>query len=89
MYKRRIRGWSQHIDFMALDNLCVFVSILVGFLIVQKGGVLASRFFWSTVLEAVLINLVVMIVLDTYHSVLHHTRWAGFFPRQGIWSSSF
>ncbi|MBR2121373.1 MAG: sugar transferase [Lachnospiraceae bacterium] len=75
MYKRRIRGWSQHIDFMALDNLCVFVSILVGFLIVQKGGVLASRFFWSTVLEAVLINLVVMIVLDTYHSVLHHTPW--------------
>ena len=36
MYKRRIRGWSQHIDFMALDNLCLFISLLAGFLIVQK-----------------------------------------------------
>ncbi len=75
MYKRRVRGWSQHIDFMILDILCVFVSLLAGFLIVQKGGVLNSRFFWSMVLEASLIDLVVMIVLDTYHSVLHHTPW--------------
>ena len=75
MYKRRLRGWSQHVDFMALDILCVFVSLLVGFLLVEKEGVLTSRFFWGLVLEAALVNLVVMIVLDTYHSVLHHTPW--------------
>ena len=75
MYKRRVRGWSQHIDFMALDILCVFISLLTGFLLVEKTGVLSSRFFWSMVLEAVLVNLVVMVVLDTYHSVLHHTPW--------------
>ena len=75
MYKRRIRGWSQHIDFMALDNLCLFISLLAGFLIVQKEGVLTSRHFWSTVLISILVNLVVIIVLDTYHSVLHHTAW--------------
>ncbi len=75
MYKRKVRGWSQHIDFMALDNLCVFFSLLVSFLIVEKDGVLASRFFWRMVLEAMLVNLAVMIVLDTYHSVLHHTPW--------------
>ena len=73
MYKRRVRGWSQHVDFMLLDILCLFLSILAGFLLVEKGGVFESRFFWRIVLEAVLVNLVVMIILDTYHSVLHHT----------------
>ena len=75
MYKRRVRGWSQHIDFMLLDNLCAFVGLLIAFWIVEREGILVSRFFWRTVLEAVLVNTVVMIVLDTYHSVLHHTPW--------------
>ena len=75
MYKRRVRGWSQHIDFMLLDNLCLFLSLLTGFLLVKKEGVLVSPFFWRLALEAILVNLVVMIVLDTYHSVLHHTPW--------------
>ena len=75
MYKRKVRGWSQHIDFMLLDDLCVFVSILLGFLLAGKQDVLSSRFFWWMVLEAVLVNQVVMIVIDTYHSVLHHSPW--------------
>ena len=60
---------------MLLDNLCAFVSLLIAFLLVEKEGVLGSRFFWSIVLETMLVNLTVMIVLDTYHSVLHHTPW--------------
>ena len=75
MYKRKLRGWSQHIDFMLMDDLCVFVSLLIGFLIVEKGEALVSRVFWRTVLETVLVNQVVMIVMDTYHSVLHHSPW--------------
>ena len=75
MYKRRVRGWSQHIDFMLMDNLCLFLCLLIGFLLVEKEGVLDSRYFWRMVLEALLVNLIVMIVLDTYHSVLHHTPW--------------
>ncbi len=70
-----MRGWSQHIDFMLLDNLCAFFSLLIGFLLVEEEGVLASRFFWRMALETTLLNLVVMIVMDTYHSVLHHTPW--------------
>ncbi len=75
MYKRRVRGWSQHVDLMLLDNLCAVVSLLIGFLIVQPEGMLSSRFFWRMVLETVLVNQIVMIILDTYHSVLHHTPW--------------
>ena len=75
MYKRRIRGWSQHIDFMLLDNLCAFLSLLAAFLLIKKGDVLSSRFFWWMVLETTLVNLVVMIIMDTYHSVLHHSPW--------------
>ena len=75
MYKRRVRGWSQHTDFMFLDNLCAFFSLLIGFLLVEKERVLGSRFFWGMVLETTLVNLVVMIVMDTYHSVLHHSPW--------------
>ena len=75
MYKRRVRGWSQHLDFMLLDNLCAFVSLLAGFLLAGKEGVLSSRFFWWMALETILVNQVVMIVMDTYHSVLHHSPW--------------
>ena len=60
---------------MLLDNLFAFFSLLIAFLIVEKEGVLDSRFFWKMVLEVTLVNLIVMIVLDTYHSVLHHTPW--------------
>ncbi len=75
MYKRRVRGWSQHIDFMFLDILCAFASLLAAFLIVEKEGVLSSPFFWWMALETILVNTVVMIVMDTYHSVLHHSPW--------------
>ena len=75
MYQRKVRGWSQHIDFMLLDNLCALLSLFAAFLLVKKDGVLSSRFFWMMVLETMLVNLVVMIVLDTYHSVLHHSPW--------------
>ena len=75
MYKRRIRGWSQHIDFMLLDILCAFFSLLIAFRLVEKEGALSSRSFWGLVLETSLVDLVVMIIMDTYHSVLHHSPW--------------
>ena len=75
MYKRKVRGWSQHIDFMLLDNLCAVLSLFLGFLFVEKTGVLNSRLFWMMVMETVLVNFIVMIMLDTYHSVLHHSPW--------------
>ena len=75
MYKRKLRGWSQHLDFMLFDNLCAFAGLLIAFLFVEEEGFLASRSFWLIVLETMLVNLFVMIALDTYHSVLHHTPW--------------
>ncbi|MBQ6506062.1 MAG: sugar transferase [Clostridia bacterium] len=75
MYKRRIRGWSQHTDFMALDSLCAFVSLLIAFLLIESKAALSTRPFWGIVLQTLLVNLFVMIVLDTYHSVLHHSAW--------------
>ena len=75
MYKRKVSGWSQHIDFIILDNVCLFLGILVVFLLTKETGVLSSRFFWWIALEAMLVNLVVIIVLDTFHSVLHHSSW--------------
>ena len=75
MYKRKVRGWSQHVDFILLDNLCVLLSLFVGFMLVKRNAVLTSRFFWMMGMEAILVNTVVVIVLDTYHSVLHHSPW--------------
>ena len=75
MYKRRDGGWSQHIDFMILDNLSAFVSLMIAFQLVERNGVLGSVFFWKMALETILVNLFVMIVVDTYHSVLHHSPW--------------
>ena len=75
MYKRRIRGWSQHLDFMLLDNLCAFASLFIACLLVEGRGVLVSRSFWWIILETILVNQFLMIALDTYHSVLHHSPW--------------
>ena len=75
MYKRKVRGWSQHFDFMLFDNFCAFVSLLIAVLIVEQKEQLSSLSFWWIVLETMLVNLFVMILLDTYHSVLHHTAW--------------
>ena len=75
MYKQKVRGWSQHSDFMLLDMLCAFLSLVIGFLIVGESDALSSRFFWITAIETILVDLVVMIVMDTYHSVLHHSPW--------------
>ena len=60
---------------MLLDNLCAFVSLLTASLLVEQKAVLSSLPFWWIVLETMLVNLFVMISLDTYHSVLHHTAW--------------
>ena len=75
MYKRKVRGWSQHTDFIVLDNVCLFLGLLAGFLLAGETDVLSSRFFWWLALQAMLVNLIVIIVLDTYHSVLHHSPW--------------
>ncbi len=44
-------------------------------MLVKRNAVLTSRFFWMMEMEAILVNTVVVIVLDTYHSVLHHSPW--------------
>ena len=36
MYKRKMRGWSQHIDFMLLDNLCALLSLFAAFMIIER-----------------------------------------------------
>ena len=73
MYKQKTRGWSQHIDFILLDILCTFLSLLVGYLLAKNAGALTSRYFWLLVLETGMADLVVIIIMDTYHSVLHHS----------------
>ncbi len=73
MYKQKTRGWSQHIDFILLDILCTFLSLLVGYLLAKNAGALTSRYFWLLVLETAMADLVVIIIMDTYHSVLHHS----------------
>ena len=60
---------------MLFDNFCAFVSLLIAVLIVEQKEQLSSVSFWWIVLETMLVNLFVMILLDTYHSVLHHTAW--------------
>ena len=75
MYKQKTRGWSQHIDFILLDILCTFLSLLVGYLLAKNAGALTSRYFWLLVLETAMADLVVIIIMDTYHSVLHHSPW--------------
>ena len=71
MYRRKTRGWSQHLDFMALDLLCLEASMILGFAMHFGFQPLAkNRIFWSICIASGFIDLMVMVLMDAYHNVI-------------------
>jgi len=72
MYRRKTGGWSQHLDFMTLDLLCLEVSMILGFAMHFGFQPLAkNRVFWSLCIAAGFIDLMIMVLMDSYHNVIH------------------
>ena len=71
MYKQKTRGWSQHMDFMALDMLTLEISLLISFLVhANIQDMINRRLFWGTVIFLPFVDLAVMVVMDVYHGVI-------------------
>ena len=72
MYRRKTSGWSQHLDFMFLDLLCLEASMILGF--AMHSGfepLIKNRVFWSICIAAGFIDLMIMVLMDSYHNVIH------------------
>ncbi|MBR5109295.1 MAG: sugar transferase [Clostridia bacterium] len=71
MYRRKTGGWSQHLDFMTLDILCLEVSLILGFAMHFGFHMLnKNRVFWSLCIAAGFIDLMIMVLMDSYHNVI-------------------
>ena len=76
MYKRKSSGWSQHLDFMALDILCLEVALFSGALLHTGWQELTRTFaFWSLCVGMAIIDLMVMVLMDAYHSVIRRDSY--------------
>ena len=71
MYRRKTSGWSQHLDFMTLDLLCLEASMILGFAMHFGFQPLAkNRVFWSLCIASGFIDLMIMVLMDSYHNVI-------------------
>ena len=76
MYKRKSSGWSQHLDFMALDILCLEIAMISGALLHVSWSSLAHSFvFWSLCVGSGVVDLMVMVLMDAYHSVIRRDAY--------------
>ena len=76
MYKRKESGWSQHTDFMALDIICLEIAMIFGLLMHSDWASLqGSGFFWSLLIGAAVIDLLVMMLMDAYHAVIRRDSY--------------
>ena len=76
MYKKKSSGWSQHTDFMALDILCLEITMISGALLHAPWRTLAHSFtFWSLCLGAGIVDLMVMVLMDAYHSIIRRDAY--------------
>ena len=76
MYKRKTGGWSQHMDFMGLDILCLELAWLGTTLIRNPEQSLTSNtMFWVLAVGMAFIDLLVMVLMDAYHSVIRRDSY--------------
>ena len=76
MYRRKTKGWSQHLDFMGLDILCLELSCLGGKLLYMRWRELVqSTSFWILCVSVAFIDLMIMVLMDAYHSVIRRDSY--------------
>ncbi|MBQ4227818.1 MAG: hypothetical protein II697_06395, partial [Clostridia bacterium] len=76
MYKRKTSGWSQHLDFMGLDILCLELAWLGSALIrTSWQAMLRDATFWVLCVGMGFIDLLIMVLMDAYHSVIRRDSY--------------
>ena len=70
MYRRNAQGWSKHIDFILLDVVCLVISFILASYIRHHTGPFGNIIYRNLGFALVLIDLVVMMFLNSMHDVL-------------------
>lgn len=71
MYRRSLEGWMKHIDFMALDILCLHIAFLIAYILRQ--GLMnpyVDKDYFSIAIVFTLTDIVVLYFFDTLKNVI-------------------
>lgn len=87
MYKRGIRGWAKHLDFIILDCACLEISLLIAYMIRHGVSNPFSTELYRMMFSMVLIlNFVLLIFMDTMKDVLKRGYYKEF--RSTFWQAA-
>ncbi len=79
MYKAKLQGWKKHIDFMALDILCLILGYTIAYMIYNDWNLpFRVQGYLNLLAVLVLTDFVVLIVNGTLSFVLHRGYYREF-----------
>lgn len=77
MYRKKSRGWYKHKDFILIDLICLFLSLLIAHLI--RNGSVQSLFragiYRNMISFVILADLFLIIIFESYKGVLRRGHY--------------
>lgn len=71
MYNRKVQGWFKHLDFILLDCVCLYLSLLLAYVIrMGSWGLFIDEDYSSVSLVILLADIAVAMLFDTFKNVL-------------------
>ena len=79
MYRRKVKGWLKHLDFIVLDIICLEISFILGYYIRHDELFTISNSNYSNMcLVLILVDLVVASTFNSFHNVLKRGAYVEF-----------
>lgn len=75
MYKRALKGWLKHIDFILLDELCLFLVLTCAMLVSVSQESLSESNPVNLLLMVLSLNLFIFVLTDSLDDVMHRGYW--------------
>ena len=77
MYRKKSRGWYKHKDFILIDLICLFLSLIIAYLI--RNGSVQSLFrleiYRNMMIFVILADLFLIIMFESYKGVLRRGHY--------------
>lgn len=71
MYRKGLKGWAKHFDFMIIDLICMHIALLVAYALRHGSWLMyENELYEDLLIPLTLINIVVAIMTGTFSSVL-------------------
>lgn len=79
MYNRKVQGWFKHLDFILLDCVCLYLSLLLAYMIrMGSWNLFASEIYNSISLVLLLADIAVAFLFNTFKNVLRRGYYKEF-----------